>query len=65
MSVGLNGMSDRVQTLHTIMNQFQTPIGKYTYPESKNQQKVCQGLNVALKEANFNNGLILMVVHER
>ena len=37
MSVGLNAMSDRVQNLHTILNKYNSPVGKYCYPVNKNQ----------------------------
>lgn len=63
MSVGLNGMSDRVQTLHKILNKYNSPIGKYTYPQNKNQYTICKALVTALNEANLKKGLILMVVH--
>lgn len=41
MSVGLNGMSDRVQTLHKILNLHKYPLGKYTYPNNNNQETIC------------------------
>lgn len=65
MSVGLNGMSDRVQTLHKILNKYHSPIGKYYYPENKNQYTICKALILALNEANLKKGLVLMIVHEK
>lgn len=32
MSVGLNGMSDRIQNLQAILKKYDTHEGKYTYP---------------------------------
>jgi uncharacterized protein YutD len=37
MSVGLVGISDRVQDLQNILNKYNYPIGKYTYPQNKNE----------------------------
>jgi hypothetical protein len=36
MSVGLVGISDLVQNLQNILNKYNSPLGKYTYPTNKN-----------------------------
>ena len=41
MSVGLNGMSDQCQNLHTLLHKNKTPKGKFTFPESQNQKTIC------------------------
>jgi hypothetical protein len=48
MSVGLNGISDRVQDLQNIIGKYRHPIGKYTYPTNYNQSTICSALITAL-----------------
>jgi len=65
MSVGLNGMSDRVQTLHNSIKQNENVNvnDKYTYPINKNQSTVCTALIQALELSKLTSGIILMIVH--
>ena len=63
MSVGLNGMSDRVQSLHNSIKQSENIKDKYTYPINKNQSTVCTALIKALELSKLTSGIILMIVH--
>lgn len=65
MSVGLNGMSDQVQSLHNTLHQFREPVGRYTYPQNTNQRTICKALMMALRTAHLNSGLVLMIVHDK
>jgi|JI7StandDraft_1071085.scaffolds.fasta_scaffold141646_1 hypothetical protein len=63
MSVGLNGMSDKVQILHNTIKKYKEPIGKFIYPENNNQKTLCSAFIKALSLGNLTAGIILMVVH--
>lgn len=62
MSAGLNGMSDQLQQLTSILKNHRSKQVAH-YPKNQNQFVLGEAIEMALKESYGKEGYILMLVH--